>query len=88
LELDVDAERRKEARREQGDLLFLRDVLAPRQEIEEGLLVFIDRARAANVGELAKRVGAVGRTEAAIDAGGELLLGRRSPKVLLPAAIR
>jgi hypothetical protein len=47
VELDIDTERRKESRREQGDLVLLRDVLTPGQEIEESLLVLVDGARAA-----------------------------------------
>jgi hypothetical protein len=67
--------------------VLLRDVLTPRQEVEEGFLVLGDRARAAEMREFAERIGAVEQAEAAIDAGGEFLPGRRCSEVLLLAVI-
>jgi hypothetical protein len=87
LELDVDAEGQQEPRREQGDLMLLRYVLAPRQEVKEELLVFVDRARAAEMREFTERICAVGRAKATIDAGREILPGWRATKVVLPAVI-
>ena len=53
LHLDVRAEGLLESRREDGDLLRLRDIFAASQEQEELLLVIVNRGGAAELCELA-----------------------------------
>ena len=68
MHLDVGAHRLQQAGREQIDLLFLGDVFAVGQELEELVDVLVDRSGAATMRELAERIAAQKRPETLLDA--------------------